>query len=1338
MKEMGLDYQQARLVDAQLLDNGLNDTQSIFNRLGNVRIGGKEVARGPENLSFENFAKAARTGVVGVAEPHVRQQEGLLGFSRTPREQISVRGQGGDKSLIFHRDQGMNLGYKVEDVAAHSAHAFALKNSKKYADQHLRHIRWEDYRKNLKTFDDAGQPADMARELNDLYKRQGGIEGIRKIAAGPQPPKAVLSDTMIKGAYNQLREEVAKAGGDVSIINAPPKSKMPVTQKDFDAMIKAQGNRWYISIVRAVDETDPFIRQLALPSKNQNPVSAANTWLKGLLRSAEDQLSYFQRENRHVATHAPNAVMKFMVDTAKTIGQLSKESHRMLEEVLEVNKNAQTYGADGKLIRGEAYRSQGALEREWRSLHGRLPTYQESLAYWTYHQLMDIDWALRNFAVHRDLARQGYSELYTIKAPHTVDGVQRDSITAPAKFVHQLPMDSKTDFAVLVMEEGKPALHIWRDEMAGNLDKRLQEMLKTGGYKAYQIANPMDRPFGPLFEKGSGSSVHFVITKEATSKPMPMNLVDRNPGVHLIYPQEHFVKQPMVETGRGGRRINYGDRNILPAETEAEAKRLATALEKVKEMIRNKATDAELDAFIPKHLPRDAAFWRQQFRDFLDMDAPIVNTSSGKTTFETHPDLTKRPEYSNLFSERDSEWNGFRSVDMDFMSERDAPLMQVQNRGSTDKPLYVLEQARTVNPFVSLNRALGNSIRHHFMNDYRTGAIEQWAAQFGHLTHLGADVAKKNPFHAFYNGKLDTGMGDSLSVGEIHAAINTRERIKQFVGYQTEFGRDMDHMQTRVMNAIGEGWLARTVNDHELRYIKDPVAGLRALMYHYKFGFFNPKQFFVQAQGFTHTTAVLIGAHGIKDGSIMAERAFSAYLMHRAKDRFANPALHDALVQKAVGMGWKKEHFVEASNLLEQTGFGIIGREHALRDGVMDPTLWSGTWGKVLDAGGGFFKAGERLVREVAFYAAYQEWRKANPLKKIDQFTPGEILLRADDLSLNMTRASHSAIQEGAWRLPTQFYTFSQRIMEQFWGGRLTSKEKLAAFSAHSMVYGIPAAAGAVTLMPVYDMIRQQALLDGDGAVHNNYFKLATEGFVGWMFWHLTGKEYNFGQRYGPGFSDQLTKLFGGELSVLEAVGGASGSFIESMAKSVYPFYAHVKAGLIGSQYSFPLMWSDIQPMLKEISSYSDVYNTIAALNTQKYVSKSGNLLADDMSAMDAAAIMLGLTRRDIQDARLMEFGVKDQEAHQRRMRDRAINELKVAYEYMADGNWTKADAHFARAKTFMVVFGDMRESEIVRTMTEVHKRNQPLTIRARERFLKDGYAGQLSRRLQMLIEQGK
>lgn len=1309
MKEMGLDYQQARIVDAALLDNGMNDTMSILGRNANVNI---------------DTARMAKAGVKGERPNTFTTAKGstyeMHPDGTTTRNKAARPEHPGDagpkerskKTVYITPEDANRLAVPTGEGAVNRAYRYVDRNGSIAVISRTHEVPWV----NDKNFDAIKY---------STTPREGLI------------PFELWQEQAIRGEKSYRKWHF---GNQITSVDTglTRRTKMPTTQKEFDAMIKAQGSRWYISIVRAVDETDQMIRQLPLPTRNQNPVSAANTWLKGLLRSAEDQLSYFTRENRHVATHAPNVVMKFMVDTAKSIGQLSKESHRMLEEVLEVNKNAQTYGADGKLIRGEAYRSQGALEREWRALHGRLPTYQESLAYWTYHQLMDIDWALRNFAVHRDLARQGYSELYTFKAPHTVDGVLKDSITVPAKFVHQLPMDSKTDFAVLVLEDGKPVLHIWRDEMAGTLPKRLQEMLKTGGYKAYQVANPMDRPFGNLFDKGSGSSVHFVITKESTSKPMPMNLVDRNPGVHLIYPQEHLVKQPMVETGRGGRRINYGDRTLLGADTEVEAKRQAAALEKVKEMIRNKATDAELDAFIPKHLPRDAAFWRQQFRDFIDMDAPIVNTQSGKTTFETHQELLKRPEYQNMFSERDSEWNGFRSVDMDFMSDRDAPLMQIQNKGSTDKPLYVLEQARTVNPFVSLNRALGNSIRHHFMNDYRTGAIEQWAAQFGHLTHLGADVALKNPFHTFYNGKLDTGLGDSLSVGEIHAAINTRERIKQFVGYQTEFGKDMDHLQTRIMNQIGEGWLARKVNDHELRYIKDPIAGLRALMYHYKFGFFNPKQFFVQAQGFTHTSAVLIGAHGFQEGSAMAQRAFSAYLMHRAKDRFANPALHDALVQKAVNMGWKKEHFVEASNLLDQTGFGIIGREHALRDGVMDPSVFTTYWGKVLDAGGGFFKAGERLVREVAFYAAYQEWRKANPTKAIDQFTPGQILLRADDLSLNMTRASHSAIQEGAWRLPTQFYTFSQRIFEQFWGGRLTPKEKLAAFSAHSMIYGIPAAGGAVTLMPVYDMIRQQALLDGDGAVHNNYFKLATEGFIGWMFWHLTGKEYNFGQRYGPGFSDQLTKLFGGELSVIEAAGGAAGSFIESMAKAAYPFYGHVKAALIGSQYSFPLMWSDIQPMLKEISSYSDVYNTIAALNTQKYVSKSGNLLADDMSAMDAAAIMFGLTRRDIQDARLIEFGVKDQEAHQRKMRDRAINELKIAYEYMADGNWSKADAHFARAKTFMVVFGDMKESEIVRTMTEVHKRNQPLTIRARERFLKDGYAGQLSRRLQMLIEQGK
>lgn len=1131
-------------------------------------------------------------------------------------------------------------------------------------------------------------------------------------------------------------------GNEITAIDTglSKRTKMPSTQAEMDAMIKKQGSKYYISIVRPVDETASVIRQLELPTTNTNPVSAANYWLGGLLRSAEDQVAYFQRQGRHLATHTPNAVQRFIVEVAQSVGQLSKDSHKQLESILEANKAAITYD-NGKPIRGEAYKSQGALEREWRVRNGRLPTEQESLAYWTYHQLMDLDWALRNFSVHRDLARQGIGQLYTVRMPHVgEDGVSRESVTHPGKFVNELPMRSPSDFAVMILEDGKQALHIWKSEMAGNLDKQIQTMLKNG-YKAIQVANPMDRPYKITQDKTvTGHSVHFVITKEVETAPLPMNLVDRNPGVHLIYPQEHFVKQPMVETGRLGRRINYGDKTILGADTEAEAIRLSKALTQVQTMIRNKATDAQLDAYISKNLPETAEFWKNHFKENLSLDAPIVNTHSGKTVFDTHRELTKRPEFKDMFHERDTEFNGFRSVDMDFMSERNTPLMQVMNKGSIDKPLYVLEQARTVDPFAALNRALGNSIRHQFVNDYRTSAIEQWAKQFGHLTDLGVKVSESNPFHVFYNGEIKPTLGDTSGALEVQAALNTRERIKQFIGVQTEFGRDLDHVQTRLMNLIGEGKVARWFNDNELRGLKDPVAALRAMMYHYKFGLFNPKQFFVQAQGYTHVTGILVGAHGLQDGLDIAHKSFSAYMFTRAMDHTDNIAVKNAIINKAVAMGWNKQDFIDAYKMLNNTGFGIIGRELSLRDGVMDPGLWSTTAGKVLDAGGGFFRSGERLTRENAFYAAFQEWRKANPTKKIDQFTPGEILVRADDLSLNMTKASHSAIQEGYWKLPTQFYTFSQRIMEQFWGGRLQPKEKLAAFTVHSMMYGIPAAAGAVIPLGVYDMIRQQALLDGQGSVDidNGYFKLATEGFLSWATWMISGKEYNFGQRFGPGFSDQITKLLGGELSVMEAAGGAAGSFIESMAKAAYPFYAHVKAGLIGGQQSFPLFMDDIMPMLKEVSSFSDVANTIAALNTKKYMSKSGNLLADDMTALDAGAIMLGLTRRDIQDARLIEFGVKDQEAHQRNMKNKAANDLKLAYEYLADGNMGKAEAYFARAKVYMVVFGDMREQEIVKTMTEVHRTNRPLIERAKERFLKDGYAGQLPRRLQMLIQQGK
>jgi hypothetical protein len=328
--------------------------------------------------------------------------------------------------------------------------------------------------------------------------------------------------------------------------------------------------------------------------------------------------------------------------------------------------------------------------------------------------------------------------------PHTLeDGTTVESVTHPGKFVSELPMKSNSDFAVMIIDDGKPSLHIWKSEMAGNLDKQIQAMLKNG-YQAIQVANPMDRPYkNATGKKESGHSVHFVITKELDTAPLPMNLVDRNPGVHIIYPQEHFVKEPIVETGRLGRRINYGDRTLLGADTEVEAKRLAKALSDFKNMVRNKATPAQLDDFVSKNLPETAEFWLGRIqRGEMNIDAPVLNTHSGKSTFDTHPELTKRPEYKDMFHERDTEFNGFRTVDMDFMADRDLPLMQVMNKGSIDKPMYVLEQARTVDPFAALNRALGNSIRHQFVNDYRTSAIEQWARQFAHLTDLGVKRLK--------------------------------------------------------------------------------------------------------------------------------------------------------------------------------------------------------------------------------------------------------------------------------------------------------------------------------------------------------------------------------------------------------------------------------------------------------------------------------------------------------------------------------------------------------------------------------------------------------------------
>lgn len=1096
------------------------------------------------------------------------------------------------------------------------------------------------------------------------------------------------------------------------VTDAKPVTEPSQNQKRLDAAFKQQGGYWYISITKPLNETGELARSLQLATNNTNPVNVGNWFLGGLLRSAEDQLAYFQRSNRHLVTHVPQEVQRVMVDMAQSIGKLKKSSHEALEKVLIANRD---YTDGPTQIRGKAYRRQSDLEKAWLDANNILPNAQESLAYWSYHQLMDIDWVMRNYGVHRDLARQGI-ETYSFKVP----GLNGDiEVTFNGRFEKSLPTKSTEDFSILVAD-GDNRKVLWWSKLNEDERKVLVDLVENG-MQVLKVANPADRPL--MDQLGIKSTVNFVLTKEHNTAPLKMNIVDYNPGVHVMYPQEYFVKQPMVVQGEFGRYHYYGDKTLFAVDTEAEAKRLGEAVSKVQRMIADKATDDELNAFITRNLPEDAAYWRKVFNDHLTMDQPIGYTHTGKTFFDTHTKYLEQDIYKNMVNERASSHNLYRSIDMDYMANRDFPGKTVTNTDSPEKPIYTLEKARVLDPFVSLNRALGNSIRTLYLNDYKIGAIEQWVQQYANLMKNPAR-ALDNPFQYFYNPNWNEAVSDRMLRA---SADNTRERILQFLGARSELGRDINYAQQKLMNSLGEN-KARWYADHELWALKDPVAFTRSWMFDFKFGFFNPKQYIVQAQGFTHIYGVA--------GPTAAWRGTSAYILQRAMFMNENPEILNRMANIATKFGWKKEHFIESYQTMRNIGFDIVGKEHALRDGAFDPNLWDTSAGRVLEWGRKPFIEGERSVRIGAWNVAYYEWRKVNPTKELTEFDIGKILTRADDLSLNMTKASHAGIQEGLWAIPSQFYTFSHRIMEQFWGGRLTPTEKARAFATHSMLYGIPVAAGAAYPWPFYDSLRADLLAKGSDLTDNSWHKLATDGFLAYVGYHLTGTEYNTGQRYGPGFSDTIKKFFDNELSFLEAIGGATGGFLNSMTKATYPFVAHGYIALTGQQESFPLVKEDILGLLREISSVNDAYNAWMAVNTGKYFSRNDNFVAEGMTGKDAAAIMMGLTRRDITDARLLISTLKDQRENQRRIQDLAVRELKRGIQYAADNDWNKFETHMARAKAMMVVFGDLRDEQIAEAWKKATTEREALVSRIRHQFTQQGYKSQLPARLQRLFEQ--
>lgn len=1136
-------------------------------------------------------------------------------------------------------------------------------------------------------------------------------------------------------------------------------------QRDYNlntnqyTVVQGPGNTWYISIVRPVDETTGALRKMALELDNTNSTSVINSVAKGFvahLRTPADQVAKFTRNNRLIATTAPSAIHAMIKELAAPIVRIQKESKGIgrgvlkklgdkspwdnLNDVLDYYNTFEDYSKENS--RGMWPTSMAQLQKDWKKVTGKLPLEHEQLAFWTTVKLNDLDWVLRNYNLHRDLARQGIEHV-AIPHPGELPGTYTNPVWGKvlgwdkeSKSHKDFPWHNPEDGTIAIYKDGAYSYHdkntikVENPELAGWINRP--------SVKVTQIAAPDVNPFKGILEHNP----HFVISEDIQRSPLPIKLVDYNGGGHVIYPGGYYGKQSVIEQGLKGRFYHYSDKTIFNFTTRAQAEQYVPRAEQFRVLMKEGKTDAELSNFVEKYLPNDLDFWKNKFvgkNANLSLDHPIMITERGHTTFTTNPDLKriyKEKLGQDVISYPESSYNLTGGIDKSFLQERDGPLMSIKSRGFNPwTPEYKLEKAPILRPMYAMERGIHNAIRGLYLNDVKTSSVEQWISQYKTLLRDPIDKVLRNPYYQFYHGELAD--EDALNYRMVQSAKNARNNLKSFLRTSSDMQGDIDtinqELMSKVYNAnlfgkriggeVGKDALLDWYEPKQWSLIKHPMDFFKSASSNLRFGHYNPVQAVVQTLGARHAINV-DPIYGLQGSAAALLHNYYRLGQSHLPEKVSEGVL-DALDRMALIGGWKKGQFRSSVEAMERMGFDHVGREVAWRDSISDPSIFDNGYQRYMDKSYVFFNWGDRNNRMVAWHMAYKRLTQENPDRAVNDRFLGEILNRADLLGANMTKESNSAIQKGVFSPFLQFRTFQMRIAEQMMGDRLTKAEKLQAFIGEAAWMGIPTAISAYGLKSfgvpipggienVYDDMRKYMINNGHENV-DNWIRLLHDGIMDHMITMATGTRYNVAKRYGSGTDYGITDITNGVTDAVATALGPSGSLLESIVRVTYPFVAGILTAGRGTSETYKPTQDEVIDVIKQISSVNVGYNIYMALNYHRYVAQNKQVVNDSITKTDAVMMALGLTRSDLTDTRIKQSLAHDQGKYEDSIGNKALEEYRKALQSAADGNMANFDKYLVNGNVILNVLGDVSEKKKDALWKQVLGEKPTLAERANE-----------------------
>ncbi len=662
-------------------------------------------------------------------------------------------------------------------------------------------------------------------------------------------------------------------------------------------------------------------------------------------------------------------------------------------------------------------------------------------------------------------------------------------------------------------------LHPGENRGLSELRDRAKDKWNTGSYRLVELEEEVIH---------NGDPVRYVLVHKSSSTMGPLERRQRKsaPWGRKENLNKHFVAQSRIGKFKGATESSYALNPIIHL-SERTATRARDRVEQL-EMARMAWNDTDIDPVVQRQIIETAVEsmekWEQMVKDgIIQTDHP----------FEYVVDRELPNAYANLpnGTERwfNQEWTGSDHYytsrrELFYQEGRDMLLDSAENR------------LRNLDPTRVLNRSIATAINTKAFANYNTKVIEDWSSRLPPGAIVESSVGySKDPHTVFFHGRFSDQFIKSNP--QLYKRLEANRRIhKRFINYRDEKMSLREMFNARIASWVdGKGavkdWAATKFYDSMSR---NPVDAVQGFVFDSYLGFFNPDQFFVQAQ-----TAILAQAtHPIYGVQSIAMTPWMTHLLLNRSDNLLDlyskrlkyihglpPEEFKLMVKSLRESGWLK---VQGSNLqldylTNRVGGSRIGR---VAGGFRQK-------GRVL------FNLAERYNRLTGFQIAWHDVRKHFPgLKPGTPDFMREVRKQTDALTMNMTAASKAGWQEGMAAVPTKFLAYQAHVLENLlpksFGGstKLRAEQKFRLAAGQLALYGLGGGYGAYSLVDyIHDSYKSATGQD----MPEEVYKAATRGVMDSMIGLITGGELDtdLSSRvgWGAGMLNWWEKLTDGSFS---------------------------------------------------------------------------------------------------------------------------------------------------------------------------------------------------------------